>query len=140
MASLSISLFKPVGTRETGEPTHTAWNFTNPDESQPLQFAIEITGQAGGIVNPVLVLDQFAELNIPGTFQAGERVVVDGKQARIYDAKGKQRSSMSLKDVPRVSNGIHSLKFKTSYDSDENSPGVIILIRTIGAGEVVKLN
>jgi len=125
---------------QPGEPTHTTWNINNPDETQPLQFILEVTGQPGAIVNPVLTLDQFVELTLPVTLQTGERVVMDGVQARIYDAKGKQRASIKLDRIPEVSKGNHSLKFKTSYDAEENSPGVLMMIRTKGVGEVVKVN
>jgi hypothetical protein len=124
---------------QPGEPTHSSWNFINPDDTQPLQFTIEVTGQGGGIVNPVLTLDQFAELTLPVSLQAGERLVMDGSTIRIYDAKGKQRASLDLGNVPMLAKGNHTMKFKTKYSDDENSPGVLINFKTKGSGEVVKV-
>ena len=125
---------------QPGEPTHSIWDFMNQDDAQPLQFTFEVTGQGGGIVNPVLTLDQFAELMLPVSLQAGERVAMDGSMVRIYDIKGKQRTSIELKNVPDLNKGNHILKFKTNYSDDDNSPGVLIVIRTKGSGEVVKAN
>jgi len=124
---------------QPGEPTHSIWNFTNPDDAQPLQFTLEVTGQCGGIVNPVLTLDQFAELTLPVSLQAGERLVMDGTAMRIYDAKGKQRTSLNLENVPLLVKGNHTMKFKTKYSDEENSPGVLITFKSKGAGEVVKV-
>jgi len=124
---------------QPGEPTHSIWNFTNPDDAQPLQFTLEVTGQGGGIVNPVLTLDQFAELTLPVSLQAGERLVMDGTAMRIYDAKGKQRTSLNLENVPLLVKGNHTMKFKTKYSDEENSPGVLITFKSKGAGEVVKV-
>jgi len=123
---------------QPGEPTHSSWNFTNPDDAQPLQFTIEVTGMGGGIVNPVLTLDQFAELTLPVALQAGERLVMEGSKIRIYDAKGKQRASLDPENVPVLRKGNHAMKFKTKYSDDENSPGVLINFKTKGIGEVVK--
>jgi hypothetical protein len=125
---------------QPGEPTHSIWNFINPDDTQPLQFSLEVTGQGGGIINPVLTLDQFAELMLPVSIQAGERLVMDGSMARVYDVKGKQRTSLILENIPALGNGNHTMKFKTNYSDDENPPSVLMIFKTKGSGEVVKVN
>jgi hypothetical protein len=122
---------------QPGEPTHSTWNFVNANEAQPLQFTLEVTG-AGSIVNPALTLDQFSEMTLPVTLQSQERLVVDGVQGRVYDVKGKQRAAFDVERVPLLSNGNHKLKFKTAYGEDETSPAAVLMIKTRGAGEIVK--
>jgi len=125
---------------QPGEPTYTTWNFINSDEAQPLQFTMEIKGKEGGIVDPVITLDQFAEIQLPVSLGPDERLVLDGTTARIYDPKGKQRSSLMLDNVPVLSKGNHSIKFKTAYSTEESSILVEIFFKTRGSGEIVKKN
>jgi len=125
---------------QPGEPTHSTWSFESLYESQPLQFTLEVTGQGGGIVNPVLTLDQFAELRLPVSLQANERLVMDGSTVRVYDEKGKQRTSLNLDQTASVSKGNHTIKFNTQYSDDENSPEIVVIFKSIGNGEAVKRN
>jgi len=123
---------------QPGEPTHSTWTFESLHESQQLQFTLEVRGQNGEIVNPVLTLDQFVELKLPLSLLANERLVMDGSTVRVYDDKGKQRSSINLEKVPMVSKGTHTIKFNTQYSDDENSPEVVVIFKSMGTGEVVK--
>ncbi len=135
----SASLVHERKELQPGEPTYSLWKFTNPDDDQPLQFTLEVQGREGDIVNPVLTLDQFAEMTFPVSLQASERVVVDGTTlVRIYDSKGKQRETLHLASIPTVMRGDHTLKFNATYGLSENSPKVAVVLKTKGAGEAVK--
>ncbi len=123
---------------QPGEPTHSTWSFESQHESQPLQFTLEVRGQNGEIVDPVLTLDQFVELKLPLSLKANERLVMDGSTVRVYDEKGKQRSSLILEHVPTVGKGFHTIKFNTQYSDDEISPEVVVIFKSMGNGEVVK--
>ena len=65
---------------------------------------------------------------------------MDGSTVRVYDEKGKQRSSLNLEQIPTVSKGFHTIKFNTQYGDDENTPEVLVVFKSIGIGEVVKSN
>jgi len=84
-------------------------------------------------------LDQFAEMTFPVSLQASERLVVDGTTlVRIYDSKGKQRTTFNLTVVPTVKKGNHIMKFNATFPVEENSLKVVAVFKTKGAGEVVK--
>ena len=124
---------------QPGEPTYSIWKYNNPDDQQPLQFALEIQGKEGEIVNPILTLDQFAEIRLPVSLQGNERVIVDGTTlVRIYDAKGKQRTTINLANIPMMSKGNHTIKFSATFGTLENTPTAAVVFKTKGSGEMIK--
>lgn len=127
---------------QPGEPTYSSWNFTNPDGEQPLQFRMEALGsegQSGEIANPVLIVDNYAEVRLPVSLQAGESLVVDGTTlVRIYDAKGRQRATYELPSaLPKLTNGEHRIKADATFNGD-TPLSMQLRFKTMGTAESVK--
>jgi hypothetical protein len=45
--------------RQPGEPGGSRWEYVNPDQAQPLQFKIRVTGDTATIADPKIDLDRF---------------------------------------------------------------------------------
>jgi hypothetical protein len=125
--------------RQPGEPTSVEWAVTNPNDAQPLQFRLEVTGTAGSVSRVTFDVDRAAALVFPVELQAGEALVVDGtRTARIYDAKGRQRGTVEAAGtIPRLSPGAHRIAFDCAFAGDA-PPGVAVTFRTRGTGEIVR--
>lgn len=130
---------------QPGEPTASSFQVTNPHESQPLQFRLEVlasnteTGESGAIEHPVLVLNRSAELRLPVSLQPNESVVVDGTPlVRIYDAKGRQRATLTLPmPPPSLTNGVNQISLEASFRGEAYSV-VQIRFKTKGPPESVQ--
>jgi hypothetical protein len=124
--------------RQPGEPTAATWTLTNPDDAQPLQFRVQVTGTAGSVSRLVIDLDAAAQIVFPVELQAGEALVADGSPtARVYDAKGRQRGTVSAEDpVPRLTTGPHTIAFDCRFSGD-TPPRVEVTFRTRGTAEPV---
>jgi hypothetical protein len=124
--------------RQPGEPTSARWALTNPDEAQPLQFRVQATGDSGSVSRPVFELDAAAQVTFPVELQAGEALVVDGTPtARVYDTKGRQRSTVTAEGtLPPLSPGAHTVTFDCAFSGD-TPPRVEVTFKTKGAAETV---
>ncbi len=70
-----------------------------------------------------------------------DRLVVDELGiARIYDSKGKLRTTSALTNVPLVKKGTHSVKFNATFEGDDHPPRIKVTFKTKGTGEPVKKN
>lgn len=125
--------------RQPGEPTSVEWAVTNPDDAQPLQFRLEVTGTAGSVSRVTFEVDRAGALVFPVELQAGEALVADGTRTlRIYDAKGRQRGTVeAVGTIPRLSSGAHRIAFDCAFAGDA-PPGVAVTFRTRGTGEIVR--
>ena len=125
-------------TRQPGEPTGTAFSILNPDDAQPLQFRLQVAGAAGGISRASLEINDAASLELPIDLKAGESVVCDGTPVlRVYDAKGRQTYTITLKaPPPSLPHGPNSLKLDATF-SGEAAPTVELTLRSRGTPERV---
>jgi hypothetical protein len=124
--------------RQPGEPTATAWTVTNPDEAQSLQFRVQVMGTAGAVSRLTLDLDGAAAFDLPVALKAGESLVCDGTTlVRVYDAKGRQTGTVTLKAAPpRLAPGQHTIAFDCAWAGDE-APRVEVTFKTRGVAERV---
>jgi hypothetical protein len=125
--------------RQPGEPMATEWTVVNADEAQPLQFRLQVLGEAGAISRPVFEIDGAARLELPIDLKAGESLVCDGTvQVRVYDAKGRQTATLTLTaPPPRLAPGSHRITFGTAR-ADGEGPRVEATFTTRGAAERVR--
>ena len=125
---------------QPGQPTYSEWDFVNKDTDQALLFTITLMGEKGGISNPIIELDNYQRIELTGNFTAGSSLVCDGSSIKVYNAKGKFQQQIALsKDLPKLSNGSHKLKFDCKF-ADEDGPKLRILVKTMGKPEWVKAN
>jgi hypothetical protein len=126
--------------RQPGEPTATRWSLGNPDEEQPLQFRIQVTGAGGSLSRLAFEVDAAARVEFPVELQAGESLVGDGTATvRVYDAKGRQKSTITAQGaVPRLATGAHTIALDCRFSGDP-APRVEVTFKTRGAPERVSL-
>ncbi|HRR08359.1 MAG TPA: hypothetical protein PLO56_06665 [Rhodothermales bacterium] len=130
---------------QPGEPTANTFEVINHNESQPLQFRLEVlaptteSGASSSIENPVLVLNRSAELRLPVSLQPNESVVVDGTPlVRVYDEKGRQRATLTLPlTPPSLINGLNQISLDASFRGETYSV-MQIRFKTKGAPEGVQ--
>lgn len=127
---------------QPGEPTASTFEVINPDEAQPLQFRLEALASentSGTVENIVLTLDRFAEVRLPVTLHTGESLMVDGTPlVRVYDAKGRQRATLTLDAAPpHWHNGTNRFKLDATFKGD-TSPSLQIRLKSQGNPETVK--
>ena len=124
--------------RQPGEPTASTWRLVNNDEAQPLQFRAQVTGASGSVARLVVEVDAAAPIVFPVELQAGESLVMDGTPAaRIYDAKGRQRGTVTAEGpLPAFSPGAHTVTFDCVFSGDA-PPRVEVTFKTRGAAEAV---
>jgi len=122
--------------RQPGEPTNTGWSLSNPDEEQPMQFRVQVTGDGGSVSRLVFEVDAAAQIEFPVELQAGESLVGDGTAtARVYDAKGRQKGTITTQGaVPRLSTGAHAIALDCRFSGDP-APRVDVIFKTRGAPE-----
>ena len=125
--------------RQPGEPTATTWMVVNPDEAQPMQFRLQVVGDAGSVSRPVVEIDGAARLELPIDLKAGESLVCDGTAlVRVYDAKGRQTATLTLAaPPPRLTPGSHRISFDAARSEGEG-PRVEATFTTRGAAERVR--
>jgi hypothetical protein len=126
--------------RQPGEPTATRWSLSNPDDAQALQFRVQVSGPGGSVSRLVFEVDASARVEFPVELQAGESLVGDGTAtARVYDAKGRQKGTITAKDpVPRLATGAHTIAFDCRFSGDP-APRVDVTFKMRGAPERVSL-
>jgi len=126
--------------RQPGEPTAARWPVTNPDEEQPLQFRVQVSGPGGSVSHLVFEVDAAAQAEFLIELQAGESLVGDGTATvRVYDAKGRQRGTVTAQGaVPRLSTGAHTIAFDCRFSGDP-SPRVDVIFKTRGAPERISI-
>jgi hypothetical protein len=123
---------------QPGQPTFSEWQFENKDAGQPLNFTITLAGKEGAISNPVIELDGYFKLELPGEFEAGNSIVCDGTTIKVYNSKGSFKSEIALKRIlPSLSSGKHSVKFDCQFP-EEAEITIRFIIKTLSAPEIIQ--
>lgn len=118
---------------QPGEPTGAAWEVSNPDAAQPMQFKVRVVGTAGRVSNPTFEVDRSVTLSIPVEIESGQTLLVEEEGiARIYDAKGSQVKSVTLPGrVPPLKVGVNHVRFDAEFQGDA-PPKAVVTFKTRG--------
>jgi hypothetical protein len=118
---------------QPGEPTGAAWEVSNPDAAQPMQFKVRVVGTAGRVSNPTFEVDRSLTVTIPVEIESGQTLLVEEEGiARIYDAKGSQVKSVTLPGrVPPLKAGVNHVRFDAEFQGDA-PPKAVVTFKTRG--------
>ncbi|HWR99050.1 MAG TPA: hypothetical protein VN249_00470, partial [Prolixibacteraceae bacterium] len=123
---------------QPGQPTYSEWSFESTDAEQPLCFTLTLTGKEGTVSNPWIELDSYFKLELPGTFDAGNSIVCDGKSIKIYSRKGSFIKDVPLTQaIPQLKTGKHMLKFDCTLPEESDLVNNLI-IKTISEPEIIR--
>jgi hypothetical protein len=130
-------VYSPAKTKRA-KPQKQEWQWENIDAQQVLQFRLKVTGDSGIIQNPAFEIDRYQTIQFPVEMKAGESLLCEGTgEARIYDAKGRQISTVHCSsEIPVMSQGIHTLRFSSTSEG-ASLPNAVIAIITIREPERV---
>jgi hypothetical protein len=95
---------------QPGEPTLSRWEFNNAYEPQPLHLQLLVTGgDAAGVENIEIEVDNFFKLNIPAAVKKGQTLVWDSsKQMKLYNDRGQFIKAIDVdRSLPELKNGKH---------------------------------
>ena len=125
---------------QDGEPVISKYQFSNPHESQPVQFYMIIKagedGANGSISNIKIEINNYTELLIPEILKPKDRLYSDGKKVYLCDSGWKIRKELSLKKLPTFKNGENSLTVNCDFQG--NKPLIEMAFKTVGKPEIVK--
>lgn len=123
---------------QPGQPTFSEWTFENTDAEQPLFFTLTLMGKEGTITNPWIELDGYFKLELPGTYEAGNSIVCDGKTIKLYSSKGSYKKDIPLsQDIPQLKTGKHLLKFDCQFQEETELTNRFI-IKTRSNPEIIQ--
>ncbi len=123
---------------QPGQPAFSEFNFEHTEADQPLHFTLTFTGKTGTVSNPVFELDNYARIEIPGSFEAGSSLVCDGKAIKLYNSKGRFIRDVPVSQaIPMLTKGKHTLKYDCTFAAEGDSPANRIVIKAIGEAEVI---
>lgn len=123
---------------QPGQPAISGFSFEHAGEEQPLNFTLTFTGKTGTISNPVLELDNYARIEMTGTYEAGSSIACDGKVIRLYNNKGKFLKEIQVaQSIPMLTNGTHTLKYTCTFSGGDDSPVNKIVIKTMEKAEII---
>lgn len=124
---------------QPGQPTFSEFSFEHNEGDQPFNFNLTFMGKTGTVTNPVLELDNYFRLEIPGSFEAGSTIVSDGKSVKLYNSKGKYLNDIRISQLfPILKKGTHTLKFDCAFSGEGDKPECRIVIKTIGEEEKIE--
>ncbi len=131
----SAALSYMPAAREAGQPSGVQWRVQNNDGAQPVQFRLQVIGEAGSIARPRFEVGG-AAFEIPVEMKGGETLVFDAEgNARVYDAKGIQtRTSSAGLRFPTLPGGTSVVGFDCAFSG---APRVDVTFRTRGGAEPV---
>ena len=122
---------------QPGEPTFSQWEFANNDVEQPLNFTLTFMGKEGSISNPWIEIDGYFKLELPGEYEAGNSVVCDGTQIKLYNKKGGFVRDIALKQaIPSLKTGKHVLKFDCEFPEEKELSNRFI-VKMLGNAETI---
>jgi hypothetical protein len=122
---------------QPGEPTFSQWEFTNEDAEQPLNFTLTLMGKEGSISNPWIEIDGYLKLEFPGEYEAGNSIVCDGINIKLYNKKGGFVKDIVLKQViPTLKKGEHIIKFDCHFP-EEKEIITRFIVKTRSSPEII---
>ena len=123
---------------QPGQPTYSKWNFESTDAEQPLYFTLTLMGKVGSVSNPWMELDSYFKLELPGTYEAGNSIVCDGKTIKIYNRKGSFIKELPLnQSIPPLKTGRHLLKFDCEFPGESELVNNLV-VKTISNPEIIR--
>ncbi|MGE5294573.1 MAG: hypothetical protein ACM3VT_07080 [Solirubrobacterales bacterium] len=122
---------------QPGQPSTVTWNLDNPHAVQPLQFILQVSGDAP-IGDATLTIDDGGEVSLPATLDAGSIVKYSGGgQCIVYDKNWNQREKVDVDASGlKVGTGKHSVRLGCRFQSVDQ-PQVKIEFRTVGEAEKI---
>ena len=124
-------------TLQPGEPTFSQWEFTSKDAEQPLNFNLTFMGKEGSIRNPWIEIDGYFKLELPGEYEAGNSIVCDGVNIKLYNKKGGFVKDIILKQsIPTLKPGKHIIKFDCRFAEEKEITNRFI-VKTKSSAEVI---
>jgi len=120
---------------QPGQPSEATWKLDNPHGTQPLQFILQLSGDAP-VSDVTLEIDNAAEVSIPVTLQAGSTLkYAGGGEGIVYDRNWNELEKVAL-DVSdlQVSPGAHRMHFGCRFHTADH-PEMKIEFRTVGGPE-----
>jgi hypothetical protein len=122
--------------RQPGEPGGSRWEYKNPDQAQPLQFKLRVTGDSGTVANPKIDVDRFGTVIFPVELTTGQTLLCEGTAvARVYDVKGRQVKTVKVNGkVPVLQSGFHEIQFDCEFKGPA-LPTVLMTFKTLGKAE-----
>lgn len=122
---------------QPGEPTFSQWEFTNKEAEQLLNFNLTFVGKEGTIRNPWIEIDGYFKLELPGEYEAGNSIVCDGVNIKLYNKKGGFVKDLVLKQsIPVIKTGKHTIKFDCQFPEEKEITNRFI-VKTMGSAEII---
>jgi hypothetical protein len=122
---------------QPGEPTFSKWEFTNKDTEQPLNFNLTFVGKEGSISNPWIEVDGYLKLELTGEYEAGNSIVCDGVNIKLYNKKGGYVKDIILKQsIPTLKPGKHIIKFDCRF-AEEKEITTRFIVKTRSSAEII---
>lgn len=122
---------------QPGEPTFSQWEFVNKEIEQPLNFTLTFIGKEGSISNPWIEIDGYFKLELPGEYEAGNSIVCDGSNIKMYNKKGGFVKDIVLKQtIPSLKAGKHMIKFDCQFP-EEMELSSRFIIKTMSSPEII---
>ncbi|MFC1634641.1 hypothetical protein ACFL5Z_07335 [Planctomycetota bacterium] len=124
---------------QPGQPTQAAWELDNPHGTQPLQFALHISGDAD-VSDVTLEIDGAGEILMPITLQAGSILKhTSAGQGILYDKNWNELEKVKLDASElNIGPGRHNVRFGCRFGSADN-PEVKLEFRTAGDAETLAI-
>jgi hypothetical protein len=120
---------------QPGQPTEAAWELNNPHGTQPLQFILQVSGDAP-VSDVILEIDGAGEALVPATLQPGNLLRFSGgAQGVVYDKNWNQLEKVALKAYAlMIAPGRHQARLGCRFQSADQ-PEVKLEFRTVGEPE-----
>lgn len=122
---------------QPGQPTEATWELNNPHGAQPLQFILQVSGDAP-VSDATLEIDDAGEVPILATLQPGNILKYSGgTEGIVYDRNWNQLKKVALDaSTLKIGPGPHRVRLGCRFQSADQ-PGVKLEFRTVGEAEAV---
>ncbi len=124
--------------RQPGEPLYSTFEFDSHTEKQNFEFIIHI--QEASVTNIEIEVDNFKQIQIPGTFKSGQILkYTGGKEIKVLNKNWKVLKKVSIEgSLFEINQGQHQLTFDCKFNYADKDAMVKIEIRTKGDTEIIQ--
>ena len=124
---------------QPGQPTETTWALDNPHGAQPLQFTLQVSGDAP-VADVTLEMDGAGEVLVPATLQPGNILkYIGGREGIVYDKSWNELERVALDaSMPQMDPGRHQVRFGCRFHTADQ-PELKLEFRTVGQAETLAL-